>query len=98
MPNINKHLKAHPRDCRRGAPMGDDYGKPQGLSYLQQVRLDSQGYAPNSAYFGIGQKLWCLFDLAHSYRRYVRASTRKDAYRIFTSFYGEIPLHSKVKP
>ena len=77
--NINKLLHDNPVSCRYGAPMGavNYWGDEEEPLYLQKVRIDSQGYAPDGTYWGLGLPLWCAFN--DETRVYVRAINRKSA-------------------
>jgi len=73
--NINQYLKANPRDCRYGAPMGHhNYSTPEDLCYLQRITLN-QGYAPDGTYYGSGEPIYCA--LGKNTRLFVRAKTRE---------------------
>ena len=76
--NINAILKNQPVSCRYGAPMGQRSGFDDAAPlYLQKVRIDSQGYAPDGTYWGLGTPLWCAFN--DGSRIWVRAWPRADA-------------------
>lgn len=83
--NINQILKSRPRNCSRGAPLGD-HGPSEyqdGPMYCQKVHLDSGGYAPDGTYWGRGEAIYCAFNggsaPAMGFRQYVRASSRNMA-------------------
>lgn len=87
-PDINKILRASPRDGRRGAPLGapnyDD--RPEGCTarvYCQRVRFTDGCYAPDGTYWGAPANLWCVFNVEGTLRFYVRAETRREALAAF---------------
>lgn len=70
-------------DCSRGAPMGRrTYGTPEsseGKPRLFHVKISS-GYDTGGAYWGNGQRLYCVYEPAEDgYLDFVRANSRKDA-------------------
>lgn len=72
-------------DCRFGAPMGrytgPDYLEAQaGKMRLLRIRLDSGGYDPGGAYWGIGQRLYYCED-GDGNSRFFRAFDRAAAKR-----------------
>ena len=78
-------IKLSPASCNKyGAPMGrSEYGHaaacPDGTVLLFKVSIDSGGYDPGGAYWGIGQQLSCAADGEDNYRRFVRADSRQEA-------------------
>lgn len=86
-PNINAILKASPRSCRYGAPLGAGSwcdGPSTARLYCQRVRMVDGDYAPDGTYWGGGRgtvSLWCAFRADGTARVYVRASTRLEALR-----------------
>ena len=42
-----------------GAPMGRRDRPISGVAVLEQVPIDSGGYDPGGAYWGIGEPMWC---------------------------------------
>lgn len=66
-------------NCTYGAPMGrHGNGQIDGKVHLQRVRLDSGGYDPGGAYWGIGKPLYVAFDNDGG-EYYFRANNRADA-------------------
>jgi len=72
-------------DRSRGASMGRDefdfeVGQiPAKSVYLSRVKIDSDGYDPGGAYWGIGTPLYCAHSDGCDYCQYVRAHSREDA-------------------
>ena len=72
-------------DRSRGARMGRDEHDlettqiPAKSVYLSRVNIDSQGYDPGGAYWGIGTPLYCAYSEECDYCQYVRAHSREDA-------------------
>jgi hypothetical protein len=69
----------------RGAGMGRDECDmtiaeiyPRSV-YLSRVRIDSQGYDPGGAYWGIGTPVYCAYSDRCGYCRYTRARDRAEA-------------------
>ena len=60
-----------------GAPMGRRSIGVHGKVRLARVRIDSGGYDPGGAYWGIGQPLWCAWN--DEGEVYFRASDREAA-------------------
>jgi hypothetical protein len=87
--NINSYLAKNPVNCTRGAPMGSasfiELNNYTPL-HLQQVRIDSQGYAPDGTYWGIGETLWCAYDEDDYCRLWVRAPSRRSAIEKLSTF------------
>jgi hypothetical protein len=85
--DINAILRADPRPCRYGAPMGDrnhQSQQPGVRCYLQRVRFVDGDYGADGTYWGGGpgnNNLWCAFDAPHAehVRIYVRADNREAA-------------------
>lgn len=89
-PNINQILRANPRSCKYGAPMGainrNDSDSPL---YLQRVHFVDGDYGADGTYWGGGrgtEPLWCAFNgeddkfaPAMGTRIYVRAKNRREA-------------------
>ena len=96
-PDINKILKANPRPCKYGAPLGySHHNQSDGPMLCQRVRLDSGGYAPDNTYWGSGEALWCAFNPeddkfapAMGTRAFVRARSRAEALSKFDEHYGD---------
>ena len=80
--NINAILRADPRPCRYGAPMGSRNvcDQVEGL-HLQRVRFVDYCYGPDGTYWGGGTPMYCAFssDGAQDTRIYVRANSRASA-------------------
>lgn len=65
--------------CKYGAPMGRGGSLLAGTkTHLARVRLDSGGYDPGGAYWGIGQPLFVAWD-DEGGEIYLRASSREAA-------------------
>lgn len=76
-PNINSILRANPRPCKYGAPMGSsNYFDPAENTkcYLQKIKFVNGAYAPDGTYWGLPENLYCAFN--ETQRVYVRAKTR----------------------
>ena len=77
-PTIGKGYSA------RGADMGRScYGfaqdcKPRSVR-LFRLPIDSGGYDPGGAYWGIGGPLYCAVDDEGEFRRFMRAGSREEA-------------------
>lgn len=85
-PNINTHLKAHPRNSRYGAPMGSGsyLDAPEVPLYVQRVNFIDGDYAPDGTYWGGGrgsEPLYCGWSPEAENMVYVRAVNRADALR-----------------
>lgn len=83
--DINALLRARPRPCRYGAPLGardvDTEPEPVPL-YLQRVRFTDGDYGPDGTYWGGGRgtlPLWCAFTPSLSVCIYLRAPSRDSA-------------------
>ena len=81
--NINQWLKDHPRECRRGAPMGDaDWEGDSTYPYkffLQRLKFTDGDYALDGTYWGAPANVWCAMDDNALIRIFVRASRRYEA-------------------
>ena len=85
--NINKWLKDHPVDCRRGAPLGDrgDRGPDNYKFHLQRIIFVGGDYDKAGTYWGGGpgtEPLYgfmCYDDEDGVVRGFVRAKNRADA-------------------
>jgi len=101
-PDINALLKADPRNCRYGAPMGDsdwiaeDWDHSQPL-HLQQLRLVDGDYAADGTYWGFSDKIgyvYCAFDpTGEQVRVYTRAFSRGGALRALRARYPTLTFH-----
>lgn len=87
MPDFARIRKRYPTIGRgydeRGASMGRDHwrSEPAARSVrLFHLPIDSQGYDPGGAYWGVGRRLYCATD-CEEYRAFVRADSREDAIR-----------------
>lgn len=95
--NINVWLKGHPVNRSRGAPMGAGHGRPSDqVFYCQRVILQ-EGYALDGTYWGIGMRLYCLFDKDLEVMQYVRAPDARYARFIFRKIYGELTFKREMK-
>lgn len=92
-PDINRILRADPRPCKYGAPMGssgwDDREDDEAPVYLQRLRLVDGDYGADGTYWGCGAPLWCAFNAEGTLRRYVRAATRPKAIEAMRDEYNE---------
>lgn len=80
--NINSILRADPRPCRYGAPMGSrNVCDSDGPLHLQRVHFVDYCYGPDGTYWGGPSDMYCAFDAAGAQetRIYVRAKTRTEA-------------------
>lgn len=78
-----KHNPTPRVNCARGAPMGR-HGKAQdcqGKVSLRRIPLDSGGYDPGGAYWGLGQPLYWVGDESGALDDFLRARDRADAKR-----------------
>jgi len=69
--------------CKHGAPLGRHTGPDflnveAGKIYLRRIRLDSGGYDPGGAYWGIGQPLYYAEDQDGN-SQFFRAGSRAKA-------------------
>ena len=100
--DINRILRADPRPCRYGAPMGDsgwinknrdgDEVESESRLYCQRVRFVDGDYGPDGTYWGGGRDvlpLYCVFDREDTTRRYYRAKSRADAVAQFVKEWPE---------
>ncbi len=90
-PNINRILRAHPRDGKYGAPMGahnydDRLSGSTARVYCQRVRFIDGDYGPDGTYWGGGMgtlPLYCVFSLApHWDGPYVGQRTQGDVFTL----------------
>lgn len=93
--NINTFLRAYPRSCKYGAPMGDGNIVDGPLKNLrcQRVYLSDGDYGPDGTYWGASARdghIYCAFNdgrdgdafaPARGVRIYVRAHTYEQAKR-----------------
>jgi hypothetical protein len=104
-PDINKILKANPRSCTYGAPLGyHHHNDSDSELYCQRVRIDAGGYAPDNTYWGHGETLWCAFNgeddkfaPAMGTRAFVRAGSMAEAISKFDDQYGDNVTFVKLK-
>lgn len=101
--NINQILRADPRSCARGAPMGDSDNITGPLTNLrcQRVYLVDGDYGPDGTYWGYSKKdghVYCAFNdgtgddkfaPAMGVRIYVRAHTYEQAKREIKEIYTD---------
>ena len=84
-PNINRLLRARPRPCRYGAPLGAsnyDDAPPDARRYCQRVRFVGGDYGPDGTYWGGGigaDALWAVFTADLETLCYYRAWSRAEA-------------------
>ena len=82
-PDINRLLRARPRPCRYGAPLGAsnyDDAPPDARRYCQRVRFVDGDYGPDSTYWGSGGgPLYAVFTADLETLCYYRAPTRAAA-------------------
>ena len=71
--DINQILRAARRNCKYGAPMGAQNVFNGSPLRVQRVILEDVGYAPDGAYWGAGQPLYCGFN--EGSKVYVRANS-----------------------
>lgn len=94
-PDINRLLKAEPRSCRYGAPMGaaDRFDNVEELLYVQRVRLVDGDYAPDGTYWGgyPSEPMYCAFSDMN--RIYVRAINRQEAIALVEKTYAGVQFH-----
>jgi hypothetical protein len=77
--------------------MGGGYGLPSNQPlYCQRVIL-REGYAPDGTYWGIGDRLYCLFDADLEVMQYVRAPDARYARFLFRKIYGELAFKREMK-
>lgn len=93
-PNINTILRARPRNCSYGAPMGAIDETPDDLDtlYLQRIRFVDGDYAPDGTYWGGGTPLWAAFKPDLSALVYVRAPSRAAAVQAVRDAYPHLDL------
>jgi hypothetical protein len=79
MTSGNEMLREEKACNQYGASIGRGYNHQQtdGRVRLFRVRLDSGGYDPGGAYWGLGGPLYCAD--GDDFREYLRASDREDA-------------------
>ena len=81
--NINQILRANPRPCQYGAPMGarSHFDTDAPRLYVQRVRMVDCCYGADGTYWGAGDNrighMYCGFN--ESSRVYVRAKNRAEA-------------------
>ena len=99
-PDINAILRARPRNCAYGAPMGDIDEIPDDLDtlYLQRVRFVDGDYAPDGTYWGSGTPLWAAFKPDLSVLVYVRAHNRAAAAQAVRDAYPYLDLNFYKEP
>jgi hypothetical protein len=98
-PDINKLLRANPRSCQYGAPLGaanrygdaDDARETPRL-YCQRIRFVDGDYSADGTYWGGGSRLWCVFNERLSVRIFIRAATRKAALDAFLAEYQHLTV------
>lgn len=81
-PDINVLLRARPRSCKYGAPMGAVSRIGEGLPdrlYCQRLRFTDGAYGPDGTYWGAPRNVWAIFSADLSTLYYVRAATRLEA-------------------
>lgn len=91
-PDINRLLRARPRPCRYGAPLGDRNRRADvpGKLYCQRVRFVDGDYGPDGTYWGSGGgPLYAIFSADLETLCYYRAVTRMDAVRAYAEDYAE---------
>jgi hypothetical protein len=81
--------------CRYGAPMGrrDDMIDYGARLYLRRVPLDSGGYDPGGAYWGLGSPLWAYGD--GEGWCFIRASSRRKAAALIEEESDVVPIRLK---
>lgn len=92
-PDINERLRARPRPCRYGAPMGyrnhcaeRDHGRA-GMLYCQRIRFEDGDYGPDGTYWGGGSPLYAVFSADLETLCYYRAESRVQALQAFAEDY-----------
>jgi hypothetical protein len=99
--DINKILRATPRNSSRGAPMGDTdhIAYPACVPPLrcQRIQLVDGDYGPDGTYWGASSPLWCAFNgdndeyaAGQGTRIYVRALTREGAKQALMQLYANV--------
>lgn len=83
--------------CKYGAPMGrhtgPDYLEPEsGKITLQKIRLDSGGYDPGGAYWGVGRPLYWAVD-EDGNALFFRASNRDAAKAYLRDKFGALRFY-----
>jgi hypothetical protein len=68
-------------NCQYGAPLGrhTSGGIPAGRFYLKRIPLDSGGYDPGGAYWGLGMPLYGYADSEGAIEDFIRAESRNHA-------------------
>ena len=88
-PDINQILRAAPRSCRSGAPLGacNLFDEDGGPLYVQRIRFIDGDYAADGTYWGgyPSAPLWCGFSDDGLSRVYVRANNRDEAVAVIVS-------------
>lgn len=91
-PNINQILKSEPRNCKYGAPLGDDnfVDDLEDPMYVQRVKLIDGDYAPDGTYWGSGEPIYCAFTCDKTINRiYARAVDRETAIAYILGYYPD---------
>lgn len=88
-PDINQILRATPRSCSRGAPLGagNTFDEDSGPLYVQRINFIDGDYAADGTYWGgrPSAPLWCGFSFDGLSRVYVRAHNRDEAIAVIVS-------------
>lgn len=81
-PDINKLLRARPRSCQYGAPLGrsnvDDAPETE-RRYCQRIRFVDCDYSADGTYWGGSSPLYAVFSADLATLCFYRARTRADA-------------------
>ena len=94
--DINKILKAEPRNNKYGAPLGaSNYvNTTEEKLYLQRIVFVDGDYAADGTYWGkTDVPLWCAF--SDNNRIYVRASTRSNAISLVQKIHPDMQFYKK---
>jgi hypothetical protein len=89
-PDINKLLRARPRDGKYGAPLGrrnvDDAASLAVRRYCQRIHFVDGDYSADGTYWGSGGgPLWAVFTADLETLCFYRAPDRKTALRTYWS-------------
>jgi hypothetical protein len=87
-PNINKLLRARPRPCKYGAPLGASDrtdAAPDAQLYCQRVTFTDGDYAPDGTYWGGPADLWAIFSADLATLQYLRAPSRGEALAMWST-------------